>query len=430
MSESPADTVPAAAAPTAARDAITANTLRTALSDPVFRILTSATLVATVGRGIFLTLTVLYFTRFVGLSAVEIAVILSVSSGIGVATSYVGGRLADRLSARRLLAGLAAVEGLAIMTYPFAGNFSAAVVIACIAVGANNAANATRSSIIARSFVGPGRVNARAVLRTVTNVGIAAGGMIAGLALLAGTAEAYRSLMIGAGIVYIVSAVRLLGLPARVDAPRHNPVHPASKQGTSPFRDRRYMLLTVLTGVFGMQFGLAEMGVPLWISQDTSAPDILISVVLVINTVSVILLQVPFSRGTDDSRRAGKIVLRSGVLMAVACGLYAMAGGLPVIAAIAFLCGAALLHSFAEILSQAGAWGLSFELADPRRAGAYQGMFGMGTALGAMLAPLVMTITVVEHGALGWAVLGAVFLASAAGIALIARKASTTAAVA
>lgn len=401
--------------------------LRAALSEPSLRILASAILVSTVGRGIFLTLTVLYFSRFVGLSAVEIAVILSVSSGVGVATSYIGGRLADHLSARRLLVVMVAVEGLAIASYTFAGNFGTAVVIACITVGVDRAANATRSAIIARAFDGPNRVNARAVLRTITNLGIATGGMIAGLALLAGTADAFRVMMISAGVVYVLSALHLRRLPSRVDAPRHDPANPAPKRGISPFKDRRYVLLTVLSGIFGMQFGLAEMGVPLWISQDTSAPDVLISVVLVINTVCVVLLQVPLSRGTDHPARAGKIVLTGGVLMAAACALYALAGGVPGVAAIILLCGAALLHSLAEILSQAGAWGLSFELANPLQAGAYQGMFGMGSALGAMLAPLVVTATVVEHGTLGWAILGAVFVASAAGVALIARKATTTA---
>lgn len=416
VTTSPAETTPAPK-----------HTLRAALSDPTLKILASAILVSTLGRGIFLTLTVLYFSRFVGLSAVEIAVILSVSSGVGVGTSYIGGRLADRFSARRLLAGMVAIQGLAIAAYAFAGNFSTAVVIACITVGVDRGANATRSAIIARAFDGTHRVNARAVLRTITNVGIAVGGMIAGLALTAGTAEAFRWMLVSAGVVYILSALRLRRLPDGVDAPRHDPANPAPKRGISPFRDRRYVLLTVLSGIFGMQFGLAEMGVPLWISQDTSAPDVLISVVLVINTVCVVLLQVPLSRGTDDPRRAGKIVMTGGVLMSVACTLYALAGGVPVVAAITLLCGAALLHSLAEILSQAGAWGLSFELANPLQAGAYQGMFGMGSALGAMLAPLVVTATVVEHGPLGWAVLGAVFFTSAAGVALMARKASTTA---
>ena len=57
--------------------------------------------------------------------------------------------------------------------------------------------------------------------------------------------------------------------------------------------------------------------------------------------------------------------------------------------AIAVLVAGALAHAFAEVLSQAGGWGLSFELADPVRAGTYQGVFSMGYSLGAIVAPLV-----------------------------------------
>ena len=49
--------------------------------------------------------------------------------------------------------------------------------------------------------------------------------------------------------------------------------------------------------------------------------------------------------------------------------------GLPTGFAIAVIVLAALAHAFAEVLSQAGGWGLSFELADPVRAGTYQGVF-------------------------------------------------------
>lgn len=415
-------TVPAAVVPTSSPGNTKPPAFRAAFNDPVLRVLASATLVATLGRGVFLTLTILYFTHFVGLTPLEIAVVLSVSSGIGVATSYLGGRLADRISARRLLAALTVVEGGAIILYSFAGSFTWVLLIACVAVGLNRAANSARSAIIARAFDGPHRVNTRAVLRTVTNIGIAGGGMIGGLALLAGTAEAYRALLIGAGVAYILSAVRLLRLPPRVDAPRHDPLSTAAR-GVPPFRNRRYVLLTVLSGIFGMQFGLAEMGVPLWIAHSTEAPDVLISVVLVINTICVILFQIPLSRGTEDPLTAGRIVLVSGILMVAACALYALSGGAPVIVAVVLLCSAALLHAFAEIMSQAGTWGLSFELADPRQAGAYQGLFGMGFSLGAMLAPLVVTATVVENGVPGWAILAAILLAAALGISLIAHRA-------
>lgn len=432
--------------------------IRGALSEPVLRVLAGATIVSTVGRGIFYTLTVLYFTHFVGLSAAEIAVILGVSAGIGALTSYVGGHFADSFSARRMLVGFVALEGFVMAAYPFAGDFTAALVLASLATGLNRAANATLAAIIARAFVAEHRVHTRAVLRTITNVGIAVGGAIGGVALLAGTMEAYRGLMIAAGVTYLLSTVQLLRLPARVDAPsravritlepnadtaahaaadiaeaRVAAEETAAASARSPFRDRRYIALTALCGLFGVQLALGEIGVPLWIAHNTDVPDVMVSICLVINTLVVIALQIPLSRGTEDIRKAGRAVLLAGGLMLIACALYAASAGAPgatdaaVAIAITLLCVGAFAHALAEILSQAGAWGLSFELADPQRAGAYQGMFGMGFSLGAMCAPLVITATALQLGTLGWAILATLFAASSAGIWLIARRAAPAA---
>jgi hypothetical protein len=128
-----------------------------------------------------------------------------------------------------------------------------------------------------------------------------------------------------------------------------------------------------------------------------------------LNTVIVSLFQVWAARGAKDLPSAGRAVARAGALLALACGLYAAAahGALAVVVTVLTL--ATLAHSLAEILSEAGNWTLAFELADPANAGAYQGVSQTGAALGSMLAPLVVTATVIGHGGAGWALLGAHF---------------------
>ena len=116
----------------------------------------------------------------------------------------------------------------------------------------------------------------------------------------------------------------------------------------------------------------------------------------------------------------------AGWLMVGACLIYALAAGLPTWAAIVILIIGMITHTFAEILSQAGAWGLSFELADPVRAGAYQGVFGMGFSLGALASPIVVNATAITFGFAGWAMLAAIFLAAAVGIWVIARRAAAS----
>ncbi|WP_456599331.1 hypothetical protein [Blastococcus sp. SYSU DS0616] len=114
----------------------------------------------------------------------------------------------------------------------------------------------------------------------------------------------------------------------------------------------------------------------------------------------------------------------AGAMLAVACALYAAAGLGGVVVAVGVLVLAALAHTAGEMWGEAGSWGLAFELADERRAGAYQGVSQTGYALGAMAAPLVVTATAVEHGAAGWAVLGATFLVAGLLTLAIARRAA------
>ncbi len=414
------------------------------VDDPVLRILVTSTLISRVGRGVFLTVTVLYFTLIVGLPAHEIAIVLASASGLGIFASLAGGWLADRMSARRLLLAFTALEGIGLLGYALADDFVSALVVGMAVGGFGQAANSTRMAIIARSFDGEPRVAARAVLRTVTNVSIAVGSGIGAIALALGTAEAYRALLLAAGVAYLLGLVVLVRLPRTVDArPALGAADAtvrtatgsidriATKRGArrslaahSPWRDPRYLALTALSAVFGMQFGVGEVGVPLWIANETRAPEVLLSALLILNTVIVVIFQVPLSRGTHDLRRAGRVSAIAAWLMAAACLVYAAAAGLAPVFAIAVIVLAAIAHAFAEVLSQAGGWGLSFELADPVRSGTYQGVFSMGYSVGAMCAPLVVTSTALTHGLAGWAVLAGVFLASGLGTWAIARSAA------
>ncbi|KJL34063.1 MFS transporter [Microbacterium azadirachtae] len=415
-----------------------------ALDDPVLRALVTATTVARIGRGVFLTITVLYFIRIVGLDGGQAAIVLAAASGSSILASFLGGWLADRWSARRLSFAFEVAAGLLLVAYAFVGSFATAIVLAVASGFLDALAQSSRSAVIARGFTGENRVHARAVLRTVTNLSIAAGSGIAAIALAIGTPLAYRIVIVIAGVICAVGAIPLLRLPSSVDAARRVAETITTETGSvnaaataaaerelrrdwrarSPWRDPRYLLLTLFSAAFGMQFGVAEVGVPLWIAHATTAPDATVSVLLIANTVLVVLFQVRFSRNTHDLRVAGKVSLIAGVLMAGACLVYASAAGLPVVAAIAVLLIALVAHTFAEILSQAGGWGLSFELADPVRAGAYQGVFGMTFSIGSLVAPLLVNGTAIALGFAGWAILAVVFLGSALGVAAIAFRAA------
>ncbi|KQO47485.1 MULTISPECIES: MFS transporter [unclassified Frigoribacterium] len=391
--------------------------------DPVLRGLLASTLVGTVGRGLFFTLTVIYMTRVVGLSALSVGAGLTIAGAVGVVASFGGGYLADRVGAKRLLVVATAVMACGLLGYAVVDGFASYLAAACVVVGSQGTAQSARSALLARAFVGPARVSARATMRVVTNVGIAIGTAVAGVALVVDDAVVYRGALVMGGVLFLASVVWIVRVPYVDPAPVPR-VRGERAPGRSPLRDRRYLAVTVLGAVTTVQFGLFEVGVPVWVTQHTEAPAAVVSVLLLMNTAIVIALQIPLSRGTHDVGGAGRASLVGGLLMVVACALWAAAAtGSPVVAVVVLLAAAAA-HSLAEVHLSAGGWGLGFELADPERAGAYQGVYGTGSAIGGMLAPVVVTQTAIGLGTPGWIVLASAFAAAGAGLWLVARRAA------
>jgi hypothetical protein len=273
------------------------------------------------------------------------------------------------------------------------------------------------------------RIRARAVLRTVTNIGIAVGSAAAAGVLVVDTAEAYRASFVIAAVLSLVGAVFIARLPARVDAGHEVAAEAESLKpvrGRSPWRDPRYLAFTALAAVFGIQFTVLEYGIPLWIEHETNAPRVMVSVLLILNTVIVTAFTVVLSRGTEDPRKAGRVFAIAGLLMGGACAVYGITAGAPVWVAVVALVLGGIAHAFAEVLSQGAGWGLAFELADPASAGAYQGLVGMGYGVLSAVGPPLLAVTALSLGLVGWLILGAMFVAASFGVLVIGRRAART----
>lgn len=395
-------------------------------AEPVHRSLTLTTASASLATGLFYSVSALYFTRVIGLAPTTVGLGLTVAGAVGVLASFLGGYAADRVGADRLQLAANAVQGVAMLAYVFAGSALTFTLVACLAVGSRSLQGSAKAALQARWFTGADRVEVRARLRVVTNVFIGLGTVLAALALLVDTAAAYRTTMVVVAVLLGASTLPLLGLRAVPGFGTVMDVHldPDRVRGRSPLRDRTYVTSVALNSVIAMQFSMTSVGVPLWIVTRTEAPAVVISVLLVLNTVVVALFQVRAARGTHDIAVAGRTVRRGSLLLAAGCLLYAAAGSVGAVAAVALLVAAELLGTWAEIWCEAGGWGLAFELADPASAGAYQGLTQTGYALASMVAPALVTATAVDHGLPGWAFLAAVFALAGTAVGVLSRRAA------
>ncbi|WP_328953986.1 MFS transporter [Kitasatospora purpeofusca] len=382
-------------------------------ADPLLRRLVLMGLVNSVGDGLFVTVNVLFFTRSIGLTPTSVALGLTVAGVCGVFAGVPMGRLADRVGSKRLLLVVGPLEAAAVLGYAFVHSFAAFVVLACAATALARGAAAVRSALIARALPAEGQVRARALLRSVMNAGLVVGSGGAALALQADSYTGYVTMLVLDAVSFLGVTVLLAGLP--VSATATGAAVAAGAAADDPrgprtaLRDRRYLLVTALHAVLELQLAVLTVGLPLWIVLGTGAPAAMVAAVNVVNCLLVVVFQVRASRGVTDVVSAARACARGALLLAGGCLVYAAAQYGPAWAAAGALLVGALVHTLGELLTSAGGWTLSLDLADPRAHGEYQGVFMSGQAAAHVIGPLVVTLTAVDHGAVGWVVLAGVF---------------------
>ncbi|MFE7194739.1 MFS transporter [Kitasatospora sp. NPDC057541] len=389
--------------------------------DPTVRRLARITLLNTLGSGLSLSVGVLFFTRYLGLSAGRLGLALTAAGLCGVLASVPAGRAADRWGSRPVLVTLVALTGLGTAGYTAVGGYPAFVALACLVAAADRGAAAVRNALYAEVLPADKRVAGRAYLRVVTNVGICLGTGVGAIALQVDSRTGYLTAILADAASYLAVAVMFHRLPmpgAGAAGPRggreteRRPV----RERNPALRDGPFLVVTALSAVLGLQFAMLEVGVPLWIVQHTDAPRITVAATLVVNTVLVIAFQVRATRGTEHPAAAARACGRAGLILAASCLVIALAHGAPAaLAAVVVLTGVAL-QAAGEVLGQAGTWALSYDLAGERAHGAYQGVFNAGNAAALMIGPAVVSTAVIGHGLTGWAALGA--LLAAAGLAM------------
>ncbi|MEV6344368.1 MFS transporter [Actinoplanes sp. NPDC051851] len=379
---------------------------------PVQRVLTWATVATSTAKGVMFSVSALFFTTVAGISPPTVGVGLTVAGAGGVVASFAAGRLCDRFGPRRVLMATATAQGGALVAYCLTRGAGMFVLVACVAVGAESMQRTARVALLARAFTGPDRVGVRARLRVADNVSIAAGSGFAAVALAVGTRSAYLTAVLAAAVLMLAALVPLRALPALLGGGGDR----SAGGARSPLEDRRYLASTALHAVISMQFVLLTVGMPLWVTGHTAAPDVTVALLLLLNTALVSVLQVRATGLVADVPSAGRAVFSGTVLLLAACLCYAVAGyprgaGF----AVALLVAAVVAHSLGEIVSETGGWELAFEWADPVNSGGYQGVSQAGIAIGRAVAPVVVTSTAIGLGLPGWLLLGGVFVAAGAG---------------
>lgn len=369
-----------------------------------------AQLTNSIGDGAYYVCSVLYFTRIVGLSPTQVGLGLTMGWALGTVASVPLGHLADRRGPRGVAVVLAVATAVAVAAFTTASSFPAFLAVACLYTVCQCGLVAARQALLAGVVDAARRTQVRAYMQSTANLGIAIGATLGGIALQFDTRSSYLAVFVLDAVTFLAAALVLRRLPHVPGVARARDGEPA----LVVLRDRPYALLTGLNAIMMLYMPLLSVVLPLWVVEHTSAPRWMVAVLMVINTLSVVLFQVSVANRVTSLDTAVRIVRLSGVMLLAACAVFAIsAGELAAWTAAAVLVAGAFLQVAGEMTLASGYWEISFGLAVEGKQGQYQGFFGSGISVARMLGPLVLTALVIEGGALGWLVLGGLFLAAA-----------------
>jgi hypothetical protein len=369
-----------------------------------------------VGNGTYLTGSVVFFTRYVGLTPVQIGLGFSFAGFLGLVGSLPLGHIADRIGGKRAWVIGALVGAAAFACYPMARGFWSFLVVLGVETVADMLANGGRMVYTAASLPAETRVRTMAFQRAYLNVGFTIGSGLGAAALALDSRDGLLALVLANAVGMVVNAVVVSRMPdARVPAPTGDTGRRPSPWGV--LRDHPYtalsVIFTVVIAINGMIFG--EL-IPLWAVTMTDAPKPLLGALFALNTVLAVLLQVRATRGADSLPGSVRLVRRAALATAVACPVVALSGATHGVVTIAVLAVAVVLVTATELWGSAASWYVQTEVPPAAQRGAYQGANRTVGGVAGMIGPASLTFLAIRTGGWGWWVIAGVFVLAAAAI--------------
>lgn len=341
----------------------------------------------TVGSGLFMPLTLLYFVAMTDLSLVQIGSAVSLSALLTMPGAFVIGSLVDRFGPRRMMLAGNLVQAVGMLAYLWADSLLAvALWTALLNLGRQSFWGSFGNVVTAISAPGE-RELWFGFLQAVRNLGYSIGGVLAGIALQIGTDLAYQSVVVVNAITFVVAFGLLLDVPDhRTVAPEGAPV----EGWGAVLRDRAYLRLVL--GQLGFVAGMMVLNfaLPVYVAETIDLPGWVVGAIFTLNTAMVGLGQgLVVRRMTGQLRHRMMGLAQVGFVVSYA--MFVAAGWLPVWLAVALMLLGAAVYTLGELTGGPVLSATAAEAAPDHLRGRYLGLFQLSWGIGGAVTPVAFT---------------------------------------
>ncbi|OPF72929.1 MFS transporter [Streptomyces antioxidans] len=354
------------------------------------------------GTGFFYPFALLFFASLSGLSLSTVGVVLTVTAlaalpglpGVGVLIDRYGPRqvlIAAALLRAGCFVGFVSVHGivpLALFNILFAvGNRAEQAAVLPLAVGLAGKGDSGRWL---------------ALSRVVFNAGIGAGALVAGL-LVVDSPSGFVVLGVANAVSFALTALLYLPLSPRtpvtaptaptpaVSATAAAPARAAKRSGRvggGPWRHASFLRVAGASAVLRSSILVVETALPVFVLHQLGLPAWTVSVLFIVNTGLLTLLQLPVSRSLERFR-AASVLAAGGCAFVVLYVAMVAAGSVPHTVRLGVLLAAMTVYTLGEMAVSQASLVMLTSLPPERELGSYMGVSQLFAGVGAALAPLL-----------------------------------------
>lgn len=386
-------------------------------------VLIGALIVDSLGNGLFLPLSLVFFLKLTTVSRAVLGVLASAATVVTLPVPVWTGTLADKFGALPLVVAAQVMQAVGYLTYGWvktpAGIFAAS---SLVAIGVRVFWSAIFTAIADYADARPGQRSKDswyALANTARTAGLAAGGLAAGAVVASGKVGAYLAIAYCAAGSFTAAAM-LIALFVR--APRVRGHDSPGGQGyRAMIADRPFLGLIAINTVFAMSSMMLPLALPAFVLRGLHAPGWLTASVLAGNAILISVLGAPVTKMVRHYRRT-RILAASALLWASWSLLFALLVPGHPSWVIPLLIGATLLFTVADVMHAPASAALAAAAAPDHVRGRYLAVFQYSFTFASIAGPVFFTSLFETGRAAPWIALGLLDCASAAAIVALERR--------
>ncbi|MDQ3066453.1 MAG: MFS transporter [Actinomycetota bacterium] len=366
------------------------------------------------GNGLVVPFLLIYLHNDRGIGLGIAGLVLATNAGVSLVAGPVAGALVDRVGPKAMLTAALGFLTLGFAGYAFVESPWQGFLASAVTGIGNGAFWPAQSTLLAGLTTRAQRSATFGMQRVVMNLGIGLGGVAGGFI----ATESFRAL-------FLLDAFTFVAYAAVLTAFVHEPAVRESSAGRAGsyrtvFRHKVFMALMVVNAVY-IGAGIAQLEIlPAFAKNEAGVSERGIGWLFLINTLVVVLLQLPTTKLAEGRRRVPFLALL-GVVSAVAWLLVpASSLWLSGAAAFALLGLAVAIFALGECLHGAVQPALVVDLADPRLIGRYMAISALSWQVGFTIGPAAGGALLAVSPTGLWIVMGVALIAG--GLAALALE--------